>query len=164
MTYLKNKNMRNFKINNMNTNGLWYEETLRNKDYFLKVIKEVYNTDNNNEWNEIDYRMDLYNTFDYIVEKQYKDKTFLRVMFGHKGDWDEEETQYISLPKKEIVMSGYCKCIKCESKQQKLRPINKDMDGWEREYHKCCFFDYIKYSTCNENYLKKYKYRDLNIH
>ena len=164
MNYLKNKKIKINKINNMKTNPDWYEESERNKKYFYKVLEQVYTIKDNEEYNEIEWCIDFNSTFDFIVEKQYTDKTFFKIMLGHKGEWNEEETQYITIYKKEPVVNGYCKCIKCESKQQKLRPIKKDIDGWERDYHKKCFFDYIKYSTCNENYLKKYKYRDLNIH
>lgn len=156
--------MRINKINEMKNNEDYFEISERNKKYFFKVIKEIYNIEDNEEYEDIEWRIDFNSTFDFLVVNQYKDKTFFKIMLGHKGEWDEEEIHYISLYKKRERPVGYCKCIKCDSKQQKLRPINKDMHGWERDYHKCCFFDYIKYSCCNENDLKKYEYRDLNIH
>jgi len=131
---------------------------------FLKFVDEIYDIKDNQEFKDIEWILDFeYPYLDIIEDKKCGNKSLFKITYKHKRS-AEENIEFVLLKRKpdQLRDKDYCRYIGCECKQKKLRPIDKEFNG--RPYHKCCWFDYVKYDSRDEETLTNYKNKQFNLH
>lgn len=129
---------------------------------FLKFVDEIYDIkDDDEEWCGIKCLFDVNSWVDIKEDKKCGNKSLFKITTKYKRSGDEEYN-FILLKRKPNMLrdKDYCRYIGCECKQKKLRPIDKEFNG--RPYHKCCWFDYVKYNSSDEETLTNYKNKNFN--